>query len=612
MKNTLTIICAVFISTISFSQRKTSFSLPLKSEFILQEVDSTFQPTLFQLEAPAPDGNSEKAIKKAKKKWLDEQRAKKLGIQNTKAGEAPLPQLNIEFRANYALDGIPLDNDLAISDSGQIISVVNSNIYIYDTQGKRKMSTSLRAFFEGLNLKSREFDPRVIYDHNADRFIMACLSGSESRGTSILLGVSQTHDPLESWNLYQLPGNPLGDSTWTDYPIVALNGNDLFVTGNFIQDDVHWSVGFRQSIIWQVGLSEMYEGETMEATLYDSIQYQGEFIRNICPLNDLEMSGDNDELYFVSNRNQQLENDSLWVLKLADDDNNGDYDLTTTVLKLNETYGFPPDAYQINNLRLSTNDARWLSGYRYGNQLHFVGNTVTPSALVGVYHGMVNNFETNPQATGHILSDTLVEYGYPAITRIANSQGEHAAIIVANSSSAQMFPSTGAFYYDGDGNYSDYLQVWEGNDNMNMLSGPDRWGDYMGVQTRYNNHAEVWMSGTFGTPSKIPATRVASFWHPEYEPVGILAHSTPTTEVYVVPNPMAEKTSIEFTTNKTEVLEIAIYNSNGKLIDVILKDKVKEGLNRFRFSTYSLSSGVYIIRATNESGELVMSEQVVK
>jgi hypothetical protein len=42
------------------------------------------------------------------------------------------------------------------------------------------------------------------------------------------------------------------DSTWSDYPIIALSGSDLFLTFNQVRDNVSWTVGFKQSVIWQI------------------------------------------------------------------------------------------------------------------------------------------------------------------------------------------------------------------------------------------------------------------------------------------------------------------------------------------------------------------------
>ena len=142
---------------------------------------------------------------------------------------------------------------------------------------------SLTSLFSTVGVYSWISDPRVIYDPATDRFILVCFSGDVSNESTILLAFSQSNDPTGSWNTYTLTGNPLNDSTWSDYPILAITDKDVFVTFNLVKDSINWMEGFRQSVIWQIDKQSGYTGVALPYHLWSGIQYNGAPLRNICP-----------------------------------------------------------------------------------------------------------------------------------------------------------------------------------------------------------------------------------------------------------------------------------------------------------------------------------------
>ncbi|MDX5320707.1 MAG: hypothetical protein LPK45_06360, partial [Bacteroidota bacterium] len=140
--------------------------------------------------------------------------------------EAPAPALMQAFDGNVSA-GTPNDNDMCIGNNGFIISVVNSTLFVYDTTGKIRKTGSLAFFAKELGSLDRSFDPRVSYDPNHDRYIAVFLNGVLSTDNTPIVAFSQTNDPTGSWNFYQLPGNPFGDTSWSDYPIISISDKDL-------------------------------------------------------------------------------------------------------------------------------------------------------------------------------------------------------------------------------------------------------------------------------------------------------------------------------------------------------------------------------------------------
>ena len=159
--------------------------------------------------------------------------------QNKQGGGSSLkaPYELINFEGNTYDNGIPDDNNIAVSDSGKILSAMNSTLNVYDSAGNLIKNISLGAFSNGLGLSQGKYDPKVIYDESADRFIAVCLNGTSDSTSYAIIGFSQTNDPAGNWNLYKISGNPLNDTTWSDFPIIKITQNELFLTLNALHNN---------------------------------------------------------------------------------------------------------------------------------------------------------------------------------------------------------------------------------------------------------------------------------------------------------------------------------------------------------------------------------------
>lgn len=598
------------------AQRKNTFSTKPKVITTLPEKDTGLKPFIKQVEVSPPDGfdivDHKKELKALlKKKYKNNRSSKSLG--NFKSGNAENPKLDRNFNGNPSSSGVPLDNDLCITDSNFIFSVVNSSMAILQDNGKLTRNFSMTTIFRDLNLTANKFDPRIMYDKLNEKIVLVCLNGNNRNTSEILIAYGDAKNPYDPWAITSLPGNPYNDTLWTDYPIMSIANNQLYITGNFIKEGVHWSVGFNQSVIWQVDLPSLYNDNVTNATLWDSIFYDDKPIRNICPLKNIDLQADNQTQYFVSNRNQQELNDSLWVLQLKPD-GNGDYELGQEVFRLNEAYGFPPNALQSGgNHDLATNDARWLGGYHFKDNLHFVANSIdTVDGKATVYHGQVKNISSNPEVIGHVIRDTVLEFGYPSITWAGTDSSDFSSMIALNSSSAKEgeYPACGIIYVDNENNYSEYIKTVTGTKIINQLSGTDRWGDYIGIQHRYRSPGEVWMAGTYGGSGNTARTRIGRFLHPNKSTTSITESTTIEANVY--PNPFTEKVEIIFDSPIYQDIEVFLYNNEGKRIHHLLTHKVKSGKCLLNFDKYSLLPGIYYLVVEGKNGEQLVNKQLIK
>jgi hypothetical protein len=200
--------------------------------------------------------------------------------------------------------------------------------------------------------------------------------------------------------------------------MIAITETDFFVTVNHINSDsASWQTGFMQSVIWQVSTTQGYANQNIVSKVHSNVAFNGSLLRNLLPIKggfDLKA----DEMYFISNRNFDFENDTFFLVKISESlYQNSNPSFSVQALVANQTYGVPPDAKQTATTFLQTNDARALSGFIENGTIHFVGNTVDfDTDLAAIYHGKINVLNSNPSVDLTILSDTVLEYGYPNLS----------------------------------------------------------------------------------------------------------------------------------------------------------------------------------------------------
>ncbi len=133
------------------------------------------------------------------------------------------PELITNFAGNSWNAGIPLDNHLAVSNGGQIVTVVNTQLVVLDNTGFYQGVFNLDQFWESLGEDDLYFDPRIIYDPVEDRFIMAMMQDFDCSGSNIVFAFSASSDATGEWNLYRFEGCPRSDATFADFPMISLS-----------------------------------------------------------------------------------------------------------------------------------------------------------------------------------------------------------------------------------------------------------------------------------------------------------------------------------------------------------------------------------------------------
>ncbi len=599
-------------SVIAQHARAHKFTTPLAGKVVLSQVDDKYNVNVSGVEMPEPDAVTGQEELKEIKKLVRAQYPYKVSMVGKKTSSTvQTPVLGTNFVAD-SFSGIPPDNCSSVNRNNKAVNVMNSNIVVHDaTTGAYLQRKSLQAFSAAVGLNNTirftgnyKYDPKVVYDPGADRFITIILNGTNGNNW-VVLGFSQTNDPTGAWNFYKLYGNFSNDTTWFDYPALSVTKNELFFTGNKLKYNTSWQLGFQQTLIYQVRKQDGYNGDTsLNYQIWDSIMYNNQPLRCLYPLNpgDSQLGPDQ---YFLSNRNFAVNSDSVFIVRVPDTIGSVDSVLTVTAVKATSgSYGAPPDARQTDtSLSLATNDARVLGGFIEGNEIQFVNTSVNPAnGNAAVFHGVISNFRTAPSFTGSIFSIDTLDMGYPNISYSGNFSGSNQSIISFNYSGPHTFPGFGAVLCDA-GNFSDMLIIHKGDTTIYQLSGKEqRWGDYSGNTPDWTSLGAVWAEGIFGHKGRQYGNYMARIVSP-YQ-LAIPQVSAPADEqAKAYPNPAWQFVNFQFTVGSEQVFSFMIYDMQGRVVDKLTDQYCNEGKNVIQFNIAPLVTGTYFLKAIGMKGE---------
>lgn len=492
-----------------------------------------FSARLQSIEAPRPDGNSVKSYV-MRQKIEARKRFPRRAAAMPKTQEAPAQPLLLQsfgmtrkFPNGTIVNlggGIPNDNSLAVSDSGVVLAGINSLLYAYRMADSTRLFTNATLSLSALGgggINNDYYDPKLLYDPLHDRFIAVFLRNFDPQTSAIVVCFSTSHDPTAPWNVYYLPGNPLNNNRWTDFPAIAITATELLVTANLIIPDVSWQEGFDGSVIWQMRLDDGYSGaDSVDTRLYSGIRYNNRFIRNLYPVPGAY--GWAEDRILLSNRNFDLQNDTVFVLKVHSSIDEAD-SLEIRVTRTDLPYGMPPNGRQTDTdtadatSGLQTNDARVLAGVLYDNTIQYVANCMQPqTGLSCIYHGLLRDATGNTQITGRYIDDPHLDFGYPNIALAGNEACDGEAIIGFNYAAPDSFPGVACRYFSNDSLYSDLMLVKTGESYVDRLPGGyERWGDYFGTQRIYGRQAQVVLCGYYGMTGKNNGTWFAHLQSPD-------------------------------------------------------------------------------------------------
>ena len=177
-----------------------------------------------------------------------------------------------------------------------LMQTLNTDVRISDKEGNSLFQTSLNNWWDPMPGNGGSFDPKIVYDQYAERWIMTTPSGGNSTDTKIYFAVSTTSNPLDDWNYYYINTDP-ENILWFDYPNLGFNKNWISV-GGIMRNSAFEAVEF---VVFTLDKMAAYNGEE-EPTLNRFTTTIGSAI---VPASTYDAN--TDELYLISTGNGNTE-----------------------------------------------------------------------------------------------------------------------------------------------------------------------------------------------------------------------------------------------------------------------------------------------------------------
>jgi hypothetical protein len=181
----------------------------------------------------------------------------------------------------------PPDPHIAVGPS-HVIVVVNSSIAIFDRNTGAQLLQSTAAYWFRNTVPAPAggfiYDPKVIYDPQAARFVILFLCTDDVSKAEYLVSASQGPNAMGNWNSYNLDATKNGDqptSNWADYPGLGFDYSEaIYVTSNQWQ----FGAGFQYSKVRIIPKSQIYSGSAVTYTdLWNMTYADGSTVFTIKP-----------------------------------------------------------------------------------------------------------------------------------------------------------------------------------------------------------------------------------------------------------------------------------------------------------------------------------------
>ena len=583
-------------------QRSAVMTVELYKEIGPQTMDQDWQPMLTHSIIKHKSRKDEEL-----RSLKDEKNLVKFSGEPQTGAEPPAKNLAItpvvtrDFVGNTATGSCPLDNTVAISNGGLIVSAINSNIAYYDQSGNQLYTADLWSWINDPALVNNICDPKVYYDSGADRFVLyAQTCDGISANSKVIIAFSQSNNPQNGWWVYQLIGNPLSDGSWFDYPKLTVSTHDVFVTGNLFYE----SAGYNESVIYQMEKADGYAGSTLTWQYWYNIDSdpftllpvgfgrQGTTGPGILLVSTSSGGGSNIDLYQITDK------------LTASNETINHWDVSTTA------YSPGGDAAQQGSGRLlDTGDNRSLSGFYLDGVIHFVFHSDIGSGWNGINYNRLDINSVTNQSMTFGLQGTY-DYCYPAVASFSTSSTDKSVMIGFERSGSSIYPEFRVVHVDDNGNWSGSVRVRSGSSGISACGAPERWGDYSGISRKHNaSTPTVWVAGAYANSNNYWNTRIAEIQ--ATGTVGIEDGLEQEEQLNTYPNPVIDLFHTTFMANETQAIEIRILDLQGKVVKDLYQGFATPGENTFTFNKGNLAPGTYILQILDKNLNPLKNEKLI-
>jgi hypothetical protein len=567
-----------------------AYMLSSTGETNMQSADLLWRPLVKHVcEAHEPRTPAFETIERIKEQKTASKRNSNPTINAERSmNTAVVPMVGANFAGNSNNGHSPMDNHIAISNGGMIVSVANTTIEVDDKSGNTLYFNDIVTFLNDATI-TNVCDPNILYDPAQDRFIFFAQECAGASANSYLcLAFSKTNDPSQGWWTYKISGH-LIPNTWFDYPKTAISTNELYISGNCFDDQGNYA----ESILYQIQKNNGYSGASLNWQYWHNIPGS--------PFTLLPVSYGIGGTYGPGCY--------IVATKVGGASNFDFYNLTDDMTASNEqllhysiaTTAYSPSgdaAQQGTSCLLDNGDCRALSGFYLNGIVHFVFHSDYSNGYNGINY---NRFDVSKKKnTSSTFGLSGYDYSYPSVAAYTNVVSDPSVMIGFGRSAANIYPEMRVVHCDVNMNWSASTLVKSSSNYVSFTSTTkERWGDYTGMTRDHSSSTpSVWMNGMYGTSSNTWKTWIAEIHDPW---LSVHTPAAKPSNVTVFPNPVVDISRIQFELANTETINIALYDMKGQLVKQLFSNSAQAGENIFTFNKAALVSGNYILKISTAS-----------
>jgi hypothetical protein len=432
----------------------------------------------------------------------------RVALEEAPAEPAAAPRSASHFGGIGATGWIPPDCTMAVGPKHVVVSV-NSSIAIYNKAGGAALlQRTLTAWFANVIQGATIFDPKLLFDQHAARWVLlAAAVSSDPQVSAYLLSVSATADPRGPWRNYSLNAMVDGSTAtdnWADYPSLGVDSHALYITSNqFV-----FNGNFAYPKIRVVPKSGPYSGGT--ATFFDFVNMKNADGTQAFTIQPCHTYGAPQVEYLVNSAFPKGNYLTVWQIEQS-----GSAFVLRSTQVPTAPYTLPPNAEQKgNNDPLNTGDVRIQHAVFRGDSI-WCALTTARSWAAGSSQAAIHWFQIRAAASAVVQQGVYgaakIHYFYPACCPDNNGN----MIMVFSRCGGSEFGSiysTGRRATDPLGTLqsSALLKAGVANYVGKDDSGRNRWGDYAGVAADPSNPRGVWFYSLFASAVNTWGTWVGS------------------------------------------------------------------------------------------------------
>jgi hypothetical protein len=437
-----------------------------------------------ELEEPIPKDVLDRINLLEKKKASILKLKRERRIKNNESNQS---ETNTSYLINEGSAGCPPDNSVAISRNGFIVSADNSQIGFYKEDGSTLNEFSYPDF---LGISDETADPKVVYDYEADRFVFFIqLNSRDNAKSECLLAFSQEEDPTAGWNIYIFHHFRDKDPCWFDYPGLAYNEEEVFLTGNLFN-------GKNENVIFQFDKDDGYRGRDMNGLMWLNIKQPGNdrMASTIFPLQTIPAwfyerdmlfasiqsgGGGNCYYYRINNRINRSPELRKYEIDIPD------YEPPT---KVNQ---------KDTDVQLNAGFVKIRGGLFVDNRIYFVFTKPDKDGFNGIAFTRIK-IEDFAVKTKFFHDNQNSEYTYPNLAHIGRNKDSHQMLLVYQRSGIDHQPQIRMrkirSNMSADGNSTTLQSSESFRKECGSGDRGTRWGDYIGIQ-RKGTANRCWVAG---------------------------------------------------------------------------------------------------------------------